>query len=168
MTNSEIRMTNELVLLGVYFSNDFRSRVRTPVLAVKARLPLRSWRTHWTRDFRILPCRSARPDSPTGSCGALWAAGTGDAVDVDAGFRQAQELGGHVRKGERGSLVVYADRIRKTEIDADTGAVREAQIVYELAAQALYQLGEMTFEKKRFVESALHYGEAAKRFPTTS
>jgi antirestriction protein ArdC len=30
-------------------------------------------------------------------------------------FRQAQELGGHVRKGERGSLVVYADRFTKTE-----------------------------------------------------
>src|SRR3546814_17271979 len=32
-------------------------------------------------------------------------------------FRQARELGGHVRKGERGSLVVYDDRIRRTEID---------------------------------------------------
>ena len=30
-------------------------------------------------------------------------------------FRQALALGGHVRKGETGSLVVYADRITKTE-----------------------------------------------------
>ena len=30
-------------------------------------------------------------------------------------YRQAQELGGQVRKGEAGSLVVYADRITKTE-----------------------------------------------------
>src|SRR5690606_11806488 len=30
-------------------------------------------------------------------------------------YRQAQELGGQVRKGERGSLVVYADRFKKTE-----------------------------------------------------
>lgn len=30
-------------------------------------------------------------------------------------YRQAQELGAHVRKGEHGSLVVYADRITKTE-----------------------------------------------------
>jgi antirestriction protein ArdC len=36
-------------------------------------------------------------------------------------FRQALELGGNVRKGEKGSLVVYADRIRRTETDADTG-----------------------------------------------
>lgn len=33
-------------------------------------------------------------------------------------FRQAQELGAHVRKGERGSMVVYANRIHKTETDA--------------------------------------------------
>ena len=30
-------------------------------------------------------------------------------------FKQALELDAHVRKGERGSLVVYANRITKTE-----------------------------------------------------
>jgi antirestriction protein ArdC len=30
-------------------------------------------------------------------------------------FRQAIELGGHVRKGETGSMVVYANRVAKTE-----------------------------------------------------
>ena len=34
-------------------------------------------------------------------------------------FRQAQELGAHVRKGEHGSLVVYADKITRTETGAD-------------------------------------------------
>jgi antirestriction protein ArdC len=29
-------------------------------------------------------------------------------------YKQASELGAHVRKGEHGSLVVYADRITKT------------------------------------------------------
>lgn len=32
-------------------------------------------------------------------------------------YRQAHELGGQVRKGETGSLVVYADRYTKTETD---------------------------------------------------
>lgn len=32
-------------------------------------------------------------------------------------YRQAQELGGQVRKGETGSLVVFADRFTKTETD---------------------------------------------------
>ena len=30
-------------------------------------------------------------------------------------FKQALELGAHVRKGEKGSLVVYADTITRTE-----------------------------------------------------
>src|SRR6202035_4767263 len=32
-------------------------------------------------------------------------------------YRQSQEFGAQVRKGEHGSLVVYADRIRKTGTD---------------------------------------------------
>ena len=32
-------------------------------------------------------------------------------------FKQALELGGNVRKGETGELVVYADRITRTETD---------------------------------------------------
>jgi antirestriction protein ArdC len=34
-------------------------------------------------------------------------------------FRQARELGAHVRKGEHGSLVVYADKITRTETGDD-------------------------------------------------
>jgi antirestriction protein ArdC len=36
-------------------------------------------------------------------------------------FKQAIELGGHVRKGEKGSPVVYADTMRRTETDEATG-----------------------------------------------
>jgi hypothetical protein len=35
-------------------------------------------------------------------------------------FKQAHELGAHVRKGEHGSLVVYANTITRTETDAET------------------------------------------------
>lgn len=45
-------------------------------------------------------------------------------------FKQALELGGHVRKGERGSLVVYADRFTKTDINAATGEETERQIPF--------------------------------------
>jgi antirestriction protein ArdC len=41
-------------------------------------------------------------------------------------FKQAQELGGHVRKGEAGELVVYADRITRTETDAKGEEVERA------------------------------------------
>jgi antirestriction protein ArdC len=42
-------------------------------------------------------------------------------------FRQATELGAHVRKGEKGSLVVYANAITKTEAD-DNGEETERAI----------------------------------------
>ncbi len=43
----------------------------------------------------------------------------GYACPVWMTFRQALELGGHVRKGEHGSLVVYADKITRTETGDD-------------------------------------------------
>lgn len=44
-------------------------------------------------------------------------------------FKQAQALGGHMRKGERGSPVVYANKIIKTEA-ADDGAEHTNSIPY--------------------------------------
>ncbi|MFT4118298.1 ArdC family protein [Bradyrhizobium sp.] len=38
-------------------------------------------------------------------------------------FKQASELGGHVRKGESGSTVIYASRFTKTETDEHGGEV---------------------------------------------
>ena len=45
-------------------------------------------------------------------------------------FRQALELKAHVRKGEKGSLVVYANAIRRTERDEETGEDFEREIPY--------------------------------------
>lgn len=45
-------------------------------------------------------------------------------------FKQAQELGAHVRKGERGSLVVYASTLTRTEEDTDTGQETERDIPF--------------------------------------
>lgn len=42
-------------------------------------------------------------------------------------FRQAQELGAHVRKGEKGSLVVYANTITRTE-EGENGTEEERTI----------------------------------------
>lgn len=42
-------------------------------------------------------------------------------------FRQALTLGGHVRKGETGTTVIYANRLTKTETDSD-GAEIEREI----------------------------------------
>ncbi|MBL7439366.1 DUF1738 domain-containing protein, partial [Escherichia coli] len=37
-------------------------------------------------------------------------------------YRQAEALGGHVRRGEHGSLSVYYSSFKKTESDRVTGA----------------------------------------------
>jgi antirestriction protein ArdC len=44
-------------------------------------------------------------------------------------YKQAAELGAHVRKGEHGSLVVYADRFMKTEAD-ESGKDVEREIPF--------------------------------------
>lgn len=44
-------------------------------------------------------------------------------------FKQAKELGAHVKKGERGNLVVYANTITKTE-EQDDGSEEERKISF--------------------------------------
>src|SRR6202051_1218882 len=45
-------------------------------------------------------------------------------------FKQALDLKAHVRKGEQGSLVVYADKIIRTETDAATGEASERAVPF--------------------------------------
>ena len=45
-------------------------------------------------------------------------------------FKQAHELGAHVRKGEKGSLVVYANTVTKTEKNEETGEESERDIPF--------------------------------------
>ncbi len=54
----------------------------------------------------------------------------GFAAPIWMTFRQAKELGGHVKKGEHGSLVVYANTVHKTEIDENTGEETERDIPF--------------------------------------
>ncbi len=61
----------------------------------------------------------------------LWGASVekGYACPLWLTFKQALELGGNVRKGESGELVVYANRITRTETD-DKGAEVEREIPF--------------------------------------
>jgi antirestriction protein ArdC len=45
-------------------------------------------------------------------------------------FRQAQELAASVRKGEHGSLVVYAAAVMRNETDAETGEASEREVPF--------------------------------------
>jgi len=61
----------------------------------------------------------------------LWTAAVaaGYAAPIWMTFRQAKELGAHVRKGEKGSIVVYANTITKTETN-DEGEEQEHAIPF--------------------------------------
>src|SRR5437773_11555703 len=60
----------------------------------------------------------------------LWtsACAQGFAAPIWMTYRQAMELNAHVRKGEKGSPVVYASSITRTETDKATGDDLEREI----------------------------------------
>jgi antirestriction protein ArdC len=63
---------------------------------------------------------------------SLWMAAElqGYAAPIWMTFRQASELNAHVRKGEKGSLVVYANSVTRTEHDDTTGEDTEREIPF--------------------------------------
>ena len=62
----------------------------------------------------------------------LWssAMAQGFAATLRLTYKQAQELGGQVRKGEKGSLVVYANTISRTQTDEATGEEMERDVPF--------------------------------------
>lgn len=62
----------------------------------------------------------------------LWMSATarGFTAPIWMTYRQAQELGGQVRKGETGTPVAYADKLRKVETDTDTGEELAREIFF--------------------------------------
>jgi len=62
----------------------------------------------------------------------LWAVAVerGYAAPLWLTYKQAQELGGQVRKGEKGSLVVYANTITRNETDETSGEETERAIPF--------------------------------------
>ena len=89
----------------------------------------------------------------------LWAAATaqGFAAPIWMTFRQASELGAHVRKGERGSPVVYANKLVRTETDEVTGDESERTIPY--------MKGYTVFNVEQIEDLPAHYyAKAEPRF----
>jgi antirestriction protein ArdC len=62
----------------------------------------------------------------------LWseAMSKGFSAPICMTFKQALELNAYVKKGEKGSLVVYASKITRTETDEDTGGEIEREIPF--------------------------------------
>jgi antirestriction protein ArdC len=63
---------------------------------------------------------------------SLWASAMAPnfAAPIWMTFKQAMELDAHIRKGEKGSLVVYADSITRKETDEKTGDEIEMEIPF--------------------------------------
>lgn len=62
----------------------------------------------------------------------LWssAVAQGFAAPIWMTFRQAKQLGGFVKNGEKGSLVVYANTVTRAETDKETGEEEEREIPF--------------------------------------
>src|ERR1022692_2435116 len=67
----------------------------------------------------------------------------GFAAPIWMTFRQALELDAHVRKGEKGSLVVYANSITRTEHDDKTGKDVEREIPF-LKAYSVFNVSQIS------------------------
>lgn len=103
---------------------DLYSRVTAQIIADLER-GVRPWTRPWSAEH--LAGRISRPlrhnlEPYSGiNIVLLWseAVARGYAAPIWMTFRQALALGGHVRKGEHGAIVVYANRIKRNETDDD-------------------------------------------------
>jgi hypothetical protein len=103
--------------------SDIYSRITDKIVA-DLEQGVRPWLRPWNADHAA--GRITRPLRHNGipyngiNVIMLWSASVikGYSCPLWLTFKQALELGGNVRRGETGELVVYADRIKRTEIDA--------------------------------------------------
>ena len=92
---------------------------------------IKPWRTEHTEGRITRPLRhNGQPYSGINIL-TLWATAVGEGFTSPTWmtFRQAKELGANVRKGEQGSLVVYANAVVRTET-SDDGAEVEREIPF--------------------------------------
>ena len=75
---------------------------------------------------------------------SLWASASvqGFAAPIWMTYRQAVQLGAHVRKGEKGSPVVYANSITRNETDTDSG-VEVARDIHFLKGYTVFNVEQI-------------------------
>src|SRR5947208_1076631 len=131
---------------------DIYTRVTDRIIADLER-GVRPWFKPWSGNN---PHGSVRPLRVTGEAyrginvlmlwGEAWTKGYTNPTWMT--FRQSQELGGHVRKGEHGSMVVYANRITKTET-TETGEEIERALAF-LKAYTVFNCEQIDGLPERF------------------
>jgi antirestriction protein ArdC len=114
---------------------DVYERITSRIVADLER-GVRTWHTPWNVQHA-----AGRPTRPLRANGIpyqginiieLWCSAVlhGFAAPIWMTFKQALELGAHVRKGEHGTQVVYVSRITRSETDAETGAESPREIPF--------------------------------------
>lgn len=85
----------------------------------------------------------------------LWgeAISSGYSAPIWMTFKQAKELGGNVRKGEKGSLVVYANTLTRSDTDEATGEDAERVIPY-LKSYTVFNAEQVEGLPERFTQIA--------------
>ncbi len=136
---------------------DLYARVTDAILADLDR-GVRPWTRPWSADH--LAGQISRPLrhnlAPYSGINVvlLWseACARGFTAPIWMTFRQALELAGHVRKGEQGSTVVYANRIVRTEA-GDDGRDVEREIAF-LKAYSVFNVDQVEGLPERFYATA--------------
>ena len=114
---------------------DIYTRITTQIVSHLEK-GVRPWVRPWNAEHaagRITrPLRHNRKPYSGINVLSLWASAMAQnfAAPIWMTFKQASELDAHIRKGEKGSLVVYANAITRTERDDKTGEDVEHEIPY--------------------------------------
>lgn len=145
---------------------DLYSRVTNAIIA-DLEAGVRPWTKPWST--KHLAGRISRPLRSTGEPYSginvilLWAESVacGYTAPIWITFRQALALGGHVRKGEHGSTVVYANRISRTET-GDDGQDVELQIPF-LKAYTVFNVDQVEGLPAHFYAAAEPKLDAGRR-----
>jgi antirestriction protein ArdC len=153
--------------------NDIYSRITNQIIADLEK-GVKSWTKPWKgsddQNRITMPCRHNGEHYQGINILSLWAS------SMDQGFssanwmtyRQAIDLGGHVLKGEKGSLVVYANTMNRTE-ENDVGEEVELQIPFMKGytvfnAEQIDGLPEAFYDKPAVTGNPVERLEHAEKF----
>ena len=95
---------------------------------------------------------------------SLWASAMeqGFSAPIWMTFRQANELEAHVRKGEKGSLVVYANSVTRNEVDEESGDETEREVRF-LRGYTVFNVAQIEGLPERYYKLAEPRTEPAER-----
>ena len=129
---------------------------------------VRPWFQPWNPEHAA--CRITRPLRANGipyrgiNVVMLWSAAMekGYAAPIWMTFHQAHDLGARVQAGEQGSLVVYADKMIRIEIDAETGEESERAIPF-MRGYSVFNVEQIEGLPEHFYAKPAHRSETLPR-----